>query len=198
MTEEQVLEAAEMASAMEFVNKLEHKLDTNVGERGSRLSGGQKQRVAIARCGGSGVWRRWFVCLRSRAWCLTRHVCLCGCIVCGADRAIIRRPKFLLLDEATSALDSRRCVCVRVCVCVPQRRPRLLAQRGVVSCRVVSCRVVSCRVVSCRVVSCRVVSCRVVFLCSAHCAMPCAASVRCKQRWISWCWEAVAWVARPS
>ena len=41
--------AAEEANALQFINDLPDKFDTNCGKRGSRLSGGQKQRVAIAR-----------------------------------------------------------------------------------------------------------------------------------------------------
>eukprot|EP01135_Chromosphaera_perkinsii_P010924 Nk52_evm8s2284 gene=Nk52_evmTU8s2284 len=46
---EEVLEAARQANALEFINALPDKFDTNVGEGGSRMSGGQKQRIAIAR-----------------------------------------------------------------------------------------------------------------------------------------------------
>ena len=48
-TEEEVLEAAHLAGADEFINKLEKGIDTYVGERGVKLSGGQKQRLSIAR-----------------------------------------------------------------------------------------------------------------------------------------------------
>ncbi|OHT01409.1 ABC transporter B family member 4 [Tritrichomonas foetus] len=48
-TNEQVLEAAEIANVKKFVEKLEKEFDTMVGEKGSLLSGGQKQRIAIAR-----------------------------------------------------------------------------------------------------------------------------------------------------
>ncbi|EJG1180792.1 lipid A ABC transporter ATP-binding protein/permease MsbA [Vibrio parahaemolyticus] len=41
--------AAELAHAMEFINKMENGLDTMIGENGASLSGGQRQRVAIAR-----------------------------------------------------------------------------------------------------------------------------------------------------
>lgn len=46
---EQVIESLKMAQAYAFVEKLEHGLDTIVGERGIRLSGGQRQRIGIAR-----------------------------------------------------------------------------------------------------------------------------------------------------
>ena len=48
-TEEQILDAAEAAHVMDFVNELPNGLDTPVGERGSLLSGGQRQRIAIGR-----------------------------------------------------------------------------------------------------------------------------------------------------
>ena len=46
---EEIMHAAEMANAMEFIEKLPEGLDTVVGERGMTLSGGQRQRIAIAR-----------------------------------------------------------------------------------------------------------------------------------------------------
>ncbi|XP_040374774.1 ABC transporter B family member 11 isoform X1 [Rosa chinensis] len=48
-TEAEVIAAAELANAQEFISSLQHGYDTIVGERGVQLSGGQKQRVAIAR-----------------------------------------------------------------------------------------------------------------------------------------------------
>lgn len=48
-TEAEVIEAAELAQAMEFIRKMPEGLGTKVGERGATLSGGQRQRLAIAR-----------------------------------------------------------------------------------------------------------------------------------------------------
>lgn len=47
--DEEVIEAARLAHAMEFIRELPEGLDTQLGERGVRLSGGQRQRLAIAR-----------------------------------------------------------------------------------------------------------------------------------------------------
>jgi ABC-type multidrug transport system fused ATPase/permease subunit len=48
-TREEIVEAAKLANADEFVAKLPHGYDTLVGDRGHTLSGGQRQRIGIAR-----------------------------------------------------------------------------------------------------------------------------------------------------
>ena len=46
---EQIEQAARLAYAMDFIENMEHGLDTVIGENGASLSGGQRQRIAIAR-----------------------------------------------------------------------------------------------------------------------------------------------------
>ena len=48
-TMEQVVEAAKIANAHDFIMESEHGYDTMIGDRGGRLSGGQRQRISIAR-----------------------------------------------------------------------------------------------------------------------------------------------------
>ncbi len=48
-TMEQVVEAAKIANAHDFIVASENGYDTNIGDRGCRLSGGQRQRISIAR-----------------------------------------------------------------------------------------------------------------------------------------------------
>lgn len=48
-TAKEIIEAAKLANADEFISKMPHGYDTLVGERGVTLSGGQRQRIGIAR-----------------------------------------------------------------------------------------------------------------------------------------------------
>ena len=48
-TMEQVVEAAKIANAHDFIMEKEEGYDTNIGDRGCKLSGGQRQRISIAR-----------------------------------------------------------------------------------------------------------------------------------------------------
>ena len=49
VTREEIIQAAKLANADEFIVKTKDGYDTIVGERGVKLSGGQRQRIAIAR-----------------------------------------------------------------------------------------------------------------------------------------------------
>ncbi len=49
VTEEDVIKAAKIANAHEFIIEMEKGYHTNIGDRGMKLSGGQKQRLSIAR-----------------------------------------------------------------------------------------------------------------------------------------------------
>ena len=48
-TKDEIVAAAKLANAHEFITQLPQKYDTKVGDRGLRLSGGQRQRIALAR-----------------------------------------------------------------------------------------------------------------------------------------------------
>ena len=49
VTEQQVIEAAKIANAHEFIAQMNQGYQTNIGDRGNKLSGGQRQRLSIAR-----------------------------------------------------------------------------------------------------------------------------------------------------
>ena len=49
VTSEEVIEAAKVANAHEFIMATQHGYQTNIGDRGGKLSGGQRQRISIAR-----------------------------------------------------------------------------------------------------------------------------------------------------
>jgi len=48
-SEEDIIRAAKLANAIEFISKLENGINTEIGDNGILLSGGQRQRIAIAR-----------------------------------------------------------------------------------------------------------------------------------------------------
>ena len=47
--DQKIIEAAKKAEIFDFIESLDQKFDSKIGERGTNLSGGQKQRLAIAR-----------------------------------------------------------------------------------------------------------------------------------------------------
>lgn len=49
VSSEQVIEAAKIANAHDFISEFENGYETNIGDRGGKLSGGQRQRLSIAR-----------------------------------------------------------------------------------------------------------------------------------------------------
>jgi len=49
VTEQQVMEAAKIANAHEFIMQMPQGYQTNIGDRGGKMSGGQRQRISIAR-----------------------------------------------------------------------------------------------------------------------------------------------------
>ncbi len=49
VTEQQVIEAAKIANAHEFISQMPNGYQTNIGDRGGKMSGGQRQRISIAR-----------------------------------------------------------------------------------------------------------------------------------------------------
>ena len=48
-TKEEIHKAAELSMSLDFINNLENKFNTKIGENGVKLSGGERQRLSIAR-----------------------------------------------------------------------------------------------------------------------------------------------------
>ncbi len=48
-SDDEIFKAADMAMCTDFINKLENKFESKIGENGIKLSGGEKQRLSIAR-----------------------------------------------------------------------------------------------------------------------------------------------------
>jgi subfamily B ATP-binding cassette protein MsbA len=48
-TEAEIMDAAKIANAHEFIDEMPNGYDSNIGDSGNKLSGGQKQRLSIAR-----------------------------------------------------------------------------------------------------------------------------------------------------
>jgi len=49
VTDEQVIQAAKVAHAHEFISRMENGYETNIGDRGGKMSGGERQRMSLAR-----------------------------------------------------------------------------------------------------------------------------------------------------
>jgi ATP-binding cassette, subfamily B, bacterial MsbA len=49
ITDEQVMQAAKVAHAHEFISRMENGYETNIGDRGGKMSGGERQRMSLAR-----------------------------------------------------------------------------------------------------------------------------------------------------
>ena len=48
-TKEEIYKAAELSMSLDFINNMENKFETKIGENGVKLSGGERQRISIAR-----------------------------------------------------------------------------------------------------------------------------------------------------
>ena len=101
-TVSEILQAAKLANAHDFIMELDEGYQTKIGERGNRISGGQKQRKFFP---SRYIFEYLEHCLSGFVRRLTPSFTIYYAGIALAQ-VFLRRPKLLILDEATSALDA--------------------------------------------------------------------------------------------